>query len=151
MEQQLINQILNGDICFKTVLDKLQVCDFRKKLYKRLSAEFSQKHGELIRELFKIEIKERKLCVFGAVVEESKIDDTYDCPWSIRCCAYLLYKLADLNDVKLIWQAKTIDYDSYFELDGQLLVGAGVNETIDFLKKKRGRIAKFIIKDNKRY
>ena len=58
---------------------------------------------------------------------------------------------AIINDVKSIWNAKCIDYDSYFEIDGQFLVGAGVDETIAFLSRKRGRIAKSIIKDIKRY
>mgnify|MGYP006990208088 FL=1 len=80
-----------------------------------------------------------------------EIDNTYDCPLSIICSTYLLYRLGDLNDVKSIWNAKCIDYDSYFEIDGQFLVGAGVDETIAFLRRKRGRIAKFIIKDIKRY
>lgn len=151
MDNESILEIISKNIKSTEIDDKLKICDFRKLLYKELHRDFSYKYAELIRKLFAIEVKEREaLCSYDSNVAR-EIDNTYDCPLSIICSTYLLYRLGDLNDVKSIWNAKCIDYDSYFEIDGQFLVGAGVDETIAFLRRKRGRIAKFIIKDIKRY
>ena len=151
MDNESILEIISKNIKSTEVDDKLKICDFRKLLYKKLHRDFSYKYAELIRKLFAIEVKEREaLCSYDSNVAR-EIDNTYDCPLSIICSTYLLYRLGDLNDVKSIWNAKCIDYDSYFEIDGQFLVGAGVDETIAFLRRKRGRIAKSIIKDIKRY
>lgn len=51
------------------------------------------------------------------------------------------YRQVQIEDCALIWEAKTLDSDSYCAVDIQLVVFAGVDVTIDYLrnavKKKR--------------
>jgi hypothetical protein len=46
----------------------------------------------------------------------------------------LLYLVGDAADVSLMWQAKHIDMDTGFGFDVEFLLGAGVNETIKYLR-----------------
>jgi hypothetical protein len=52
----------------------------------------------------------------------------------IRLCAFVLYKIANVEDVPLLWEAKTANFDTFCGLDIQMLVGAGVDQTLDYLK-----------------
>jgi hypothetical protein len=53
---------------------------------------------------------------------------------SIYQCALLLYLVGDPADVPLMWDAKHIDMDVGVGFDVQFLVGAGVAETVAYLK-----------------
>ena len=55
---------------------------------------------------------------------------------SLYWCAFLLYRLGDVNDVALLWQAKSVSFDTWCGFDVQFLVGAGVEETIHHLRTK---------------
>jgi len=52
----------------------------------------------------------------------------------IRLSAFLLYKIANVEDVPLLWEAKRANFDTFCGLDIQLLVGAGVDNTLGYLR-----------------
>ena len=53
---------------------------------------------------------------------------------SIRLCGSLLSTLAQLEDVPLLWEAKTTSFDTMCGFDIQFLVGAGVAPTLAYLQ-----------------
>jgi hypothetical protein len=53
---------------------------------------------------------------------------------SIKLCAYLLFRLGYVEDSLSIWHAKTTNFDTHCGVDVQLLVAAGVEETLAWLK-----------------
>jgi hypothetical protein len=55
---------------------------------------------------------------------------------NLRRCAYLLYRLGNVEDSILLWKAKNINFDTYCGLDIQFLVGAGLTETLAYLEGK---------------
>jgi hypothetical protein len=54
---------------------------------------------------------------------------------SIKVCAFMLFMLAEVEDVQLLWKAKTTSFDTMYGLNDQLLVGAGVATTLDYLRR----------------
>jgi len=56
--------------------------------------------------------------------------------FNIQRCAYLLFRLGYVDDSLLIWRAKTVNFDTHCGVDVQLLVGAGVEDTIAWLKNE---------------
>ncbi|BCL79048.1 hypothetical protein ccbrp13_70990 [Ktedonobacteria bacterium brp13] len=53
---------------------------------------------------------------------------------SIRLCGFLLSVLAHVDDVRLLWEAKTTSFDTMCGFDVQFLVGAGVAPTLSYLQ-----------------
>lgn len=47
--------------------------------------------------------------------------------------AFLLSLVAQVEDVRLLWSAKTLDFDTGNGFDAQFLVGAGVSRTLSYL------------------
>ncbi|GHP01109.1 hypothetical protein KSF_111560 [Reticulibacter mediterranei] len=54
---------------------------------------------------------------------------------SIKVCAFMLFVLAEVEDVQLLWEAKTTSFDTMCGLNDQLLVGAGIAATLDYLRR----------------
>jgi hypothetical protein len=54
-------------------------------------------------------------------------------PDSLYLCGFLLFLLGQLEDVELLWQAKTTTFDTWCGFDIQFLVGAGVSSTLAYL------------------
>jgi hypothetical protein len=52
----------------------------------------------------------------------------------IRLSGFLLYKIGNVEDAPLLWEAKRANFDTFCGFDVQMLVGAGVEETLDYLK-----------------
>jgi len=52
-------------------------------------------------------------------------------------CAFLLWRIGSVDDVIPLWRAKNIDFDTASGFDIQLLVGAGVDRTIEYLATKK--------------
>lgn len=50
---------------------------------------------------------------------------------------FLLSLVADVEDVHLLWRAKTLDFDTWSGFDVQFLVGAGVSRTLSYLHSLR--------------
>jgi hypothetical protein len=65
---------------------------------------------------------------------ESHRGDKWGMSDEIRLSAFLLYKIGNVEDVPLLWKAKEANFDTFCGLDIQLLVGAGVEETLAYLK-----------------
>src|SRR5882762_5775666 len=55
---------------------------------------------------------------------------------SIKLCAYLLFRLGHVEDSLIIWRAKTTNFDTHCGVDAQLLVAAGVENTLTWLKQQ---------------
>lgn len=53
-------------------------------------------------------------------------------------CAFLLWRVGEVVDVIPLWRAKNIDFDTGCGLDVQFLVGAGLDETIRYLRSTPG-------------
>ena len=81
-------------------------------------------HAELL-DLFRHEMDFRRAGAPGDA------EDNYEL---IYWCALLLYLVGDPADAPLMWAAKQIDFDTSCGFDGQFLVGAGIDETIDYLE-----------------
>jgi hypothetical protein len=58
---------------------------------------------------------------------------------SIMLACYILGLHNQIEDCLKIWNAKTVDFDAYCYVDIQLMPFAGVNETIEFLKKQEAK------------
>ncbi len=56
---------------------------------------------------------------------------------SLYLCAFLIYKIGDLDDVEMMWEAKNINQDTGAMLDIQYLVGAGVENTFSHLEIRK--------------
>lgn len=54
---------------------------------------------------------------------------------SIHLCGFLLFTLAEVEDVQLLWKAKTTSFDTWCGFDVQLLVGAGISATLAYLQR----------------
>jgi len=53
---------------------------------------------------------------------------------SIRLCGFLLSLFVQVEDVGLLWEAKTTSFDTMCGFDVQFLVGAGVASTVSYLQ-----------------
>jgi len=58
-------------------------------------------------------------------------EDYYE---NLYWCAYLLFCIGDLNDVEALWEAKHTTFDTACGLDGQALLGAGLEATVRHAK-----------------
>jgi hypothetical protein len=94
---------------------------FRVSVLRALAKNFSQEDRPLIRFLLEQEIAfhENSWGIFE----------------SIRLCGALLFLLAQVEDVGLLWEAKTANFDTMSGFDIQLLVGAGVIPTLAYLQQ----------------
>ena len=93
-------------------------------------------HRELL-DIFRHEIDSRK--------NETSGDEEGDLFENLYWCALLLYLVGDPADVSLIWEAKQINMDTASGLDGQFLVGAGVERTLEHLRNtEKSDIADYI-------
>ncbi len=55
-------------------------------------------------------------------------------PVDLKLCIIMLYRLKQTEDSSLIWKAKLANYDTLTSIDGQFLVGAGLTETLEYLR-----------------
>jgi hypothetical protein len=102
----------------------LEDASFREALYDRLRHNLSGADRALLRDLLRKEMTYRK---------DRADDDFYE---NLHWCAFLLYRIGDVRDAELLLQAKNIDFDTGCGFDVEFLVGAGVDETIRYLRMK---------------
>lgn len=93
---------------------------FRASVLKALCKNFSQEDRPLIR--------------FLLVQEIAYHENTWGIFESIRLCGAMLFLLAQVEDVCLLWEAKTANFDTMCGFDSQLLVGSGVTPTLAYLQ-----------------
>ncbi|ATY13487.1 hypothetical protein CU254_25935 [Amycolatopsis sp. AA4] len=60
----------------------------------------------------------------------------------MKVCCIQLFHHGSLDDVLLVWQAKTSGWDSQFAIDVQLLCGAGLDATKEFLAARPDELAR---------
>lgn len=87
--------------------------------------EPDKKHRESIRKLLQQEMENRE-------AEDHEV---------LKLLCIMLFAIGNVEDTELIWQAKRKNQDTGSYIDVQLLCGAGVEETIVYLKKKGGEQA----------
>lgn len=61
---------------------------------------------------------------------------------SLMLACYILGKHNQIEDCLKVWEAKHIDFDTFCYVDIQLVVFAGVQETIEYLKTQTSEEAK---------
>jgi hypothetical protein len=84
--------------------------------------EVAKEHHEQLREVFRAEMESRR-----ATGGDQYFENLY---W----CAYLLWEVGDPSDVPMMWKAKGIDFDTAAGFDIQFLGGAGVEQTLAWLR-----------------
>lgn len=94
---------------------------FRAAVCKELKRSLSQADHQFVRYLVEQEMLDHQ-------IDEGGIGE------NIKLCAYLLYKLGQVEDSLLLWRAKNTNFDTLCGIDVQLLVGAGVEQTLAFLR-----------------
>lgn len=93
---------------------------------------------KLIRLLFESESSsdiDQKLLRLIVEQELSSLRSSWGTPLALKGSVILLSQLSDITDVPLLWEAKTANFDTFSSIDVQLLVGGGVERSIDFLKE----------------
>jgi hypothetical protein len=73
-------------------------------------------------------ILEQEMLARGA--EEDGGDEFFE---NLYWAGFLLSTVAHVEDVRLLWKAKTLDFDTWCGFDVQFLVGAGVSLTLSYL------------------
>jgi hypothetical protein len=74
-------------------------------------------------------------------------DPELDAFENLYWCGLLLYLAGNPEDVSLMWEAKQISMDTAGGFDVQYLVGAGVEQTLEYLRENRSNsIAEYIAK-----
>ncbi|WP_457089141.1 hypothetical protein [Microvirga sp. P5_D2] len=68
--------------------------------------------------------------------EIAEAQGSWGTPVALKALAFLLYKNGALDDVPLIWCAKTSNFDCFSSLDVELLAGAGPEPTIAYLESQ---------------
>ncbi|WP_341279186.1 hypothetical protein [Paenibacillus sp. FSL H8-0537] len=84
------------------------------------------------------------------LIEETNSSNTEEHEYLKTLCI-LLFTFGYPDDTLLIWNAKRKDFDAGCYIDGDLLMGAGLNETIHFLQKLNTPKAKEILEYIKPY
>jgi hypothetical protein len=95
--------------------------EFRYEVCLKLNKSVSAVDRPLARHLLKLDI-------------ESHRDEDAGMSDELRLSALLLYKIGNVEDAPLLWEAKSVNFDTYCGLDVQFLVGAGVEKTLSYLR-----------------
>lgn len=96
----------------------------RENVLRSISPEDAKQHQLLLRKIFREEIAYR---------ERDEDQEYFE---NVYWCAYLLFHVGDPADVELMWIAKNLNMDIGCGFDVENLVGAGVEQTIEYLRQK---------------
>lgn len=95
-----------------------------------------REHHQILLDVFRREMASRR---------QEGYDLEGDLFESLYRCALLLYLIGDPADVALMWEAKHINMDAGCGFDGQFLIGAGVEQTLSYLRNNgQSEIADYI-------
>ena len=78
--------------------------------------------------------REFTIALLNKVIEKRKNSEEDGNGDNIMFACYLLGIHGHIEDSLLIWQAKTVDFDSYAYVDIQLVVFAGVDKTLKYFE-----------------
>jgi hypothetical protein len=101
----------------------------RRAVYEIIAAEDVRAYHGLLRAMLAMEAAYRT----GEGAAASDGGDYYD---NLYACGLLLYEIGDVSDVPAMWAAKMTNMDTGAGFDVQMLVGAGVDETLTFLREQ---------------
>jgi hypothetical protein len=104
------------------VLSQLDEPSFRADVLHAIHRDPTINAAGLLRIILKREVAYRRTDGAGEYFE------------NLYWCAFLLWRVGDVRDVLALWQAKQTNFDTACGLDVQCLVGAGVNETVAYLR-----------------
>lgn len=120
----LIKQVIDDKDDNNKQLDTLLNDNYiRKGVYIELHNKLMPIHKKIVRKLLQIEIMQRE-------------EDLYEDYEMFYWCIFLLSRLGDTSDVEIIWKAKYLDFDASLGVDAQFLIGAGLENTLEYLKNK---------------
>ena len=124
LEKILVDYYLDSNEC----MNFLQEPRFRDSIYQELHHSFNPIYGKLLRKLLNIEMEQRKLDI-----HEDYYEDYFE---NFYWCAFLIFRLKDIRDVDILWEAKNIDFDTFCMFDIQILAMDGIDKTIKYLSEK---------------
>ena len=73
--------------------------------------------------------------------DDSYVDD------NLVLCAHILFKLGRVEDSLIIWRAKGINYDTQTGISTELIAGAGIDETLKYLRSVNSSYALAALED----
>lgn len=100
----------------------LQDDELRDGIYKLIQLKDASSFHSLLKALFNYEVNYRN--------DEGNDGEFFE---NIYHCAFFLFTVSDLNDVIPMYEAKMSNFDLGCGFDIQFLIGAGVEETINYL------------------
>lgn len=106
----------------------------RRQIYELLQDKALHPFHALILAMFEQEMLFRKALGEHQPEAMAAAGDEYATS-AIYRCAFLLYEIGDPDDVFILWQAKSLDFDIGCMMGVEYFLGAGVNEAIAFLEQ----------------
>ena len=123
-------------------LRELEAPSFRAQVLDAIHRRPEVEASGLLRVLLDVEVDYwRRVDQAGAYTDENS--EFFE---NIYWCAFLLWRTGDVRDVLALWRAKHTTFDTFCGLDAQYLVGAGVEETIAYLRESSEAEAKPALK-----
>jgi hypothetical protein len=95
--------------------------EFRRHVLREIHLRPTSDASGLLREILSLEAADRA---------SGDNPDFYE---NLYWCAYLVWRLKRVEDVRALWRAKNTNFDTGAGFDVQFLTGAGVEETIRYL------------------
>jgi hypothetical protein len=98
----------------------------RKNCLQGINPKNAKEYHSLLLEIFRLEMEYR--------ADEGALDDDgEDFYENVYWCGLLLFCIADLNDIGIMWKAKHLNMDMGCGFDIQFLLGSGLDKTVDYL------------------
>ena len=97
----------------------------RKEILQEITPEYASDDHLLLLDIFKLEMAYR--------YDQQPDNDAEDFYENIHHCGLLLFCIAHLHDIDLMWEAKNLNMDMEDGFDIKFLLGSGVGKTIEYL------------------
>jgi|GEM_PF-1123988 len=105
-------------------------------IVKKFGLHPSQNDYEEIKTLFLDEIKNRKKLKTLSLEEIKNLGEEEGCGDYLRTLCFMIFYLGHVEDCISIWEAKSIDMDTFCYIDVGLTCGGGYDETIKYISDK---------------
>ena len=129
----------NGHQVDDLIKEQISNESVRDEFYNSLPKEPSRDLYKLIKALFEQEM------IYRVGLWKGTKEDPEDYFENIYLCAYFLYKTGQVEDVYILWEAKYLNMDVGSSLDGNYFLGAGIQETLTFLREQTDDLSKEIL------